>query len=719
MTSRCPVCGSTFTGSERLCPHDGSVLESEETRETRPITTVLEGKYRLDAFLSQGGMGAVYRGTHLMLDRAVAVKLIKPELVTSPDMVRRFQQEARAVTRLNHPNIVHVYDLGQTQDGTLYIAMELVSGESLKQLIHTSGALAPDRILRIFKQIVSGLGAAHRQNVIHRDLKPQNIMISRDADGHEVAKLLDFGIAKTFQGETQLTATGVTLGTPQYMAPEQAAGQQVDARSDLYSLGIILYEMLVGDVPFNDPSTPAVLVKHLTERPEPPTRRRPDISISPELEAIALHCLEKDPAKRFQNAGELLQALEDIRPTTPTGIPVQPATVISEIGSQQQRAAGDAHAAVPTAAMPAAAAIAALATPPPIPKTEGGTSLPPKQPPAVSSPPASVAFAESPVTSAALVPSPAPVTAVAPIGAPNVPVLRQPRRRSVLLPVAVIVLSVLAVGVYWATSKMRSDSVAQSVGGAVPTAIANAAPGLTGASANTQSSVPATTGDSKQPPPATPPGNDQATPPPAAAPPPSGIAPAAPPSGSTDRAAAAASSSAPPSDVRSAGAAVASTGAGTTSRAASNRAAAATTAPAIKTAPQPAAPPIPAKPSISFRCAGPGEVCGALTSAIQESAEREGITVTRSSAGADVALGAEVSIIDQRAQSQFGTTFVIRTYSIDFSGDAARFDGVISMPAPKTFSADVRIGRERIEENARVAAADAIARVTEFWKKLK
>ena len=275
----------------------------------QPIGKVLAGKYRIEGFLTQGGMGAVYRGTHEMLGRKVAIKLIKPELVTSDEVVERFLREARAASQLHHTNIVATYDLGQAEDGSLYIAMELVDGKSLKELIKEAGPMDPERIVRLAKGIAAALALAHRNNIVHRDLKPQDIVVCKDHDGNEVPKLLDFGIAKTFEpDQAALTATGMVIGTPQYMAPEQAQGQDVDARTDLYALGVILYEMVGGHVPFRDTSVPALLVKHMQTPPPPLKDLRSDTP--PGLEAIVLRCLEKDPNLRFPTADALSEALD-------------------------------------------------------------------------------------------------------------------------------------------------------------------------------------------------------------------------------------------------------------------------------------------------------------------------------------------------------------------------------------------------------------------------
>ena len=308
---QCTKCGRQFEGNETVCPDDGAILEGGVSFEKRAVGKTLEGKYRIDGFLKRGGMGAVYRGTHLMLNKPVAIKLIKPELVSSSEVVQRFLREARAAAHLSHPNIVTVHDLGQTPDGMLYIVMELVPGSSLKEVIQAEGAWEAKRVVRLVKAIASALGVAHRNNVVHRDLKPQNIMVTRDSDGNEIPKLLDFGIAKTLEPTSPaLTSTVMVLGTPHYMSTEQAKGAPADRRSDLYALGVILYEMLVGSVPFDDASIPQILIKHLTEMPLPPSSVNP--GVPPGLEAIVLRLLEKDPDRRYQNAEELIEALDGV-----------------------------------------------------------------------------------------------------------------------------------------------------------------------------------------------------------------------------------------------------------------------------------------------------------------------------------------------------------------------------------------------------------------------
>ena len=314
----CSTCGTRYGSTVRICIRDGTPLVAGRIDDPH-IGKLLDGKYRIDAFISGGGMGSVYRATHVMLNKTVAVKVIRNELVTSDDVVRRFQREARAASTLDHPNIVTVYDLGQAEDGTLYIAMEFIDGPSLKEAIRRDGPLPADRAIDILRQVASALSVAHQKQIIHRDLKSQNLMLATDPYGATTVKLVDFGIAKTFdEPALQMTEAGFVLGTPHYMSPEQAAGKGVDHRADLYSLGVILYEMLVGDVPFGDASTTSVLIKVMTEAPQPPSRRRSDVAIPPGLEAVAMRCLEKDPGKRFQSAAEFADALDGRHADEPT-----------------------------------------------------------------------------------------------------------------------------------------------------------------------------------------------------------------------------------------------------------------------------------------------------------------------------------------------------------------------------------------------------------------
>src|SRR5262249_50349832 len=331
-------------------------------------------------------------------------------IVASPEIVRRFQREARAATALNHPNIVSVYDLGQTPDGTLYIAMEYIDGPSLKTLIQSGRPIPLTRTLSILRQVASALAIAHKHNIVHRDLKPHNIMLATGPDGAELAKLVDFGIAKTFDESTQLTSAGSALGTPYYMSPEQIEGRTVDARSDIYALGIILYEMLVGEVPFADQSTPAVLLKQLKERPVRPSLR--NAAVPAALEEITLRCLEKDPQQRFQTADEFAAALNNASATLsatsaemtlPTGHAVVPSapSVAPPDGTPPTGATVESSSIVaspPSGAGPGA--LAPAASPAPAAKS-GGDTKPTVDQPVV---PVSAAPASQPQSSGSIVP---------------------------------------------------------------------------------------------------------------------------------------------------------------------------------------------------------------------------------------------------------------------------------------------------------------------------
>jgi len=269
--------------------------------------TIADGRYELVELIGEGGMGAVYLARQVAMDRMVALKLILAEAVKSPDAAARFEREMKLSAKIEHPNTIRVYDFGET-DGQLFLAMELLRGQTLKQVLE-SGPLDLGRIVRIGVQVARALQAAHSEGVVHRDLKPDNVMLLEQYGEHDVVKVLDFGIAKSLdEPEASVTATGAVIGTPAYMSAEQAMGQAVDRRSDLYSLGIILYEMASGRLPFTAPGFTALLVAHATETPQPLTQVVPDIH--PGLAALIELLLRKNPAERPQTAKVVEHGLE-------------------------------------------------------------------------------------------------------------------------------------------------------------------------------------------------------------------------------------------------------------------------------------------------------------------------------------------------------------------------------------------------------------------------
>jgi serine/threonine-protein kinase len=273
--------------------------------DTRPssamIGTVLSGRYRLEAKLGSGGMSTVYLACDETLDRSVAVKVMHREMSEQADQLERFRQEARAVAKLSHPNVVSVIDAGE-DGGHPYIVFEYVEGETLKQRINRVGALDPQEAIAYAIEVARGLAVAHGRNMVHRDIKPQNVLI--DAEGR--AKLTDFGISRQLE-QDGMTATGRVLGTTDYVAPEQAMGHKVDPRTDVYSLGVVLYEMLVGQVPFQAESQVGVAMKHVNEELPDVQRRRPEISAAVAL--VVERATAKDPAERYQRVGEMIDDL--------------------------------------------------------------------------------------------------------------------------------------------------------------------------------------------------------------------------------------------------------------------------------------------------------------------------------------------------------------------------------------------------------------------------
>lgn len=266
---------------------------------------LIDNRYELGEPIGRGGMATIYKATDIRMHVEVAIKILREVYSTDPKFVTRFQREARAARALEHPNIVRVYDYGQSGDA-YYIVMELVNGSDLRRYLKREGILPPERAVEIAHDVALGLGAAHRRSIVHRDVKPQNVLLNDDG----LVKLTDFGIASVYKdaGAERLTTTGMTLGTVQYYAPEQAQGEIVTPAADVYALGIVMYEMLTGKTPFDGDTPVAVAMRHIQDMPEPPRHLNPNIP--PQLERIILKCLEKDPRDRYPNGDSLAYALE-------------------------------------------------------------------------------------------------------------------------------------------------------------------------------------------------------------------------------------------------------------------------------------------------------------------------------------------------------------------------------------------------------------------------
>ncbi|NBD13505.1 MULTISPECIES: serine/threonine-protein kinase [Corallococcus] len=301
----CPSCGAEAEDSSRYCPACGATLLRSAEGGDEYVGKTIAAKYRVEALIGEGGMGKVYRARQLALDKVVVLKVLRHTLLSDERTVARFQREAKAASRLNHPNSISVLDFGQADDGALFIAMEYVAGQDLHQLLSREWPLGEARVVRIVLQILSALSDAHGAGVIHRDLKPENIMVEQRRNEPDFVKVLDFGIAKITDSQDEgpaLTRAGFVCGTPEYMSPEQARGAVLDHRSDLYAVGVILYQLTTGLLPFESDSAVGFATKHLTEEPPPPTRRRPDARISPGMERLILRVLSKDPDDRPANA---------------------------------------------------------------------------------------------------------------------------------------------------------------------------------------------------------------------------------------------------------------------------------------------------------------------------------------------------------------------------------------------------------------------------------
>ncbi len=318
----CPACQQYFAPDAQFCPFDGTALEaSERAPHNDPLLgVVIDQRYQVEGVLGEGGMGTVYEVKHVALGRSFALKVLRADLASEGELGARFLQEARAAARINHPNVVQITDFGTLPSGQTYFVMELLSGTSLRELLRREGAIQVTFALELIRQVALALGAAHGAGIIHRDLKPDNIQIIGANSDQPVIKVLDFGLAKV-AGASRLTKKGIVFGTPHYMSPEQAAGDELDQRVDIYALGIVMYEMFTGRVPFEADSFMGVLTKHMYMQPVPPSQILESTTLG-ELEAVTLRCLEKDPAKRFPTMAALVEEIDQIRDTwSANGLP--------------------------------------------------------------------------------------------------------------------------------------------------------------------------------------------------------------------------------------------------------------------------------------------------------------------------------------------------------------------------------------------------------------
>ena len=308
-TRVCAQCGAEYPSDQRFCPTDGSPLRSK-TGGTGIIGEIIAERYHVVKALGEGGMGQVYLAEQVKMRRMCALKVMRPQLATDADAVRRFGAEAENASRIAHPNVAAIYDFGETPEGLVYLAMEFVDGPSLASMLARERVMPSGRVATIGKQVADALSAAHELGIVHRDLKPDNVMIVRAKDGTERVKVVDFGIAKAMaDGRTQMTRTGFVLGTPAYMSPEQIAGDKLDGRSDLYSLGCMLFEMLTGQSPFSGPTGEIVLHRRLTEEAAKVRTLSPDCPKN--LEGVITRLLSRRVDDRFQHAAELSEALDE------------------------------------------------------------------------------------------------------------------------------------------------------------------------------------------------------------------------------------------------------------------------------------------------------------------------------------------------------------------------------------------------------------------------
>ncbi len=396
----CPACHRTYPADYNVCPADQSALQS--AHELQP-GMVIRGKYEILQQIGIGGMGFVYKGRHITFNELCAIKIVNDVIAGDANFLQRFQTEAVVTRKLRHPNAVRVDDFDYTEDGRPFIVMELVEGKNVGEILESDGPFRVPRAIRVAIQVAQALGFAHKLGIVHRDIKPGNIILTRDERGQEVAKVLDFGIAKLKEAvgdKPGMTMTGMVVGTPLYMSPEQfmgkKAGSEIDGRSDIYSLGVVLYQMVTARLPFEGDTLYSIMMQHMQGAPRPPHEIAPELQIPEVLSHVILKAIDKSTEQRYQTAEEFAWALEQVaspgisepslpeasapsfratfmegssRATPVPAPPPVPAIPPPSAGSVEPRTAGNARTPVPAAAapeVPSAEVVRTVAIEPPV-----------------------------------------------------------------------------------------------------------------------------------------------------------------------------------------------------------------------------------------------------------------------------------------------------------------------------------------------------------------
>ena len=306
----CPQCESQYPSDVRFCPTDGATLRAADSG-TDLVGQVVADRYVVHRKLGEGGMGQVYLAEHVRMGRRSALKVMHPGMMHDADAIARFNREASNASRISHPNVAAIYDFGETSDGLIYLAMEFVEGEPLTSLVERQGALPALRAAAIASQVADALAAAHDMGIVHRDLKPDNIMLARGREGADVVKVVDFGIAKSTGGSAQrVTRTGFIVGTPEYMSPEQLAGDTLDGRSDVYALGLVTFHLLTGTLPFPSATVQESMIMRLTERPRTLAEVRAGIPWPADIQSALDRALARDASQRYADAREFAADLQ-------------------------------------------------------------------------------------------------------------------------------------------------------------------------------------------------------------------------------------------------------------------------------------------------------------------------------------------------------------------------------------------------------------------------